>query len=142
MGLCCAVADPADRPAASVGSANSLRQSALRTSALQQREQAIAAWVGQAEQARAVERLPEARQALAQARALDPGHPRVATLADDLDRAERQQRRLLEAGRAEAGGRLVDARRELQAVLAEAPGLGAARRALLQLRLELCVVRI
>jgi len=127
------VADPADSPAASAGSANSLRRSEGRTSALQQREQAIAAWVRQAEQARAVGRLPEAHQALAQARALDPGHPRVATLADDLDRAERQQRRLAEAGRAEAAGRLTDARRELQAVLAEAPGHGAARRALLQL---------
>ena len=101
--------------------------SALRAAQRRKRELTIATLANQADAARASWQWNSARDLLARLEALDANHLRTQNLRFELARAVRHQQLLLEATRDFDAGRTAEATTKLRGVLAEAPGLPAAR---------------
>lgn len=140
--LLCACASPALREADSLavegrheqalGVLDAARQkdpadNALRAAQQRQRELTIATLATQADGARIAGQLEIARALLARLDALAPGNVRVQGVRLEVERAERQRQAIAAATRSFETGRLADATAKLREVLAESPGLPAAR---------------
>jgi general secretion pathway protein D len=100
---------------------------ALQAAQQQERELAIAVLANQAAAARAAGRADLARDSLKRLEDIDPTHPRAVGLRAGLERDARQQAQLALAAKDLDDDRLDGAQAQLRRVLAESPGLPAAR---------------
>jgi general secretion pathway protein D len=100
---------------------------ALRAALARQRELTQSYLLMQVDGARAGGRLAATRALFDRAAAIDPRHPRVDTLREEIERGERHAVSLAQAERALQAQRLDEAEARVREVLVEAPGLPAAR---------------
>lgn len=100
---------------------------ALRAAQQRQRDLTVSILANQADAARIAGQLDNARDRLARLEAIDPKNPRTQGLRVDLQRAARHEELLAQARRAIEAGRVAEAEARVREVLAEAPGLPAAR---------------
>ncbi len=99
----------------------------LRAAQLRAREQASARLILQIEGLRGAARWDEAKAALAQLRAADAKHPRLAALSNEIERGQRQEAQLQQGRQALREGRMERAEGVAREILAESPQHPGAR---------------
>jgi general secretion pathway protein D len=119
-------ADAVER--ASSAARTDARPAPLRAEALRQQELRATQLAEAFASALRDSREADAAEALRQLAAEQPGHPRVASMREQLTIARRHREALARAGEAFAAGREADARRIVRSVLAEDPSNAGARR--------------
>ena len=100
---------------------------ALQAAEQRQRELTISVLANQAASARAGGRIDIAKDLLARLELIAPSHPRTVGLRDELGRDAMHDQMLKDAAQAFDAGRVEEAQAKLRDILAESPGLPAAR---------------